>query len=70
MTTISAEMALPGLGGYWLDRQLGTSMVFLILGVLLGLAAGMWHLLRLASEIPSGRNGHTGGHGSRPPGPH
>lgn len=55
VTTIAVEMALPGLGGYWLDRRLGTRMVFLMLGVALGFAMGMWHLMKLA-KAASGRN--------------
>jgi hypothetical protein len=47
VTTIAVEMALPGLGGHWLDRRLGTGMVFLLVGVALGFAMGMWHLLKL-----------------------
>jgi hypothetical protein len=34
--TISAEMVVPGLIGYWLDQRLGTRVLFL----LIGLAAG------------------------------
>jgi hypothetical protein len=30
--TISAEMVVPGLLGYWLDQQLGTRALFLLLG--------------------------------------
>lgn len=48
VTTIAAEMALPGLGGHWIDQRLGTKMVFLLLGVAFGFAIGMWHLLKLA----------------------
>lgn len=47
-TTVAAEMALPGLGGYWLDERLGTGMVWLLVGVAVGFAVGFWHLLRLA----------------------
>ena len=47
VTTVAAEMALPSLGGYWIDQRLGTKAVFLVLGALFGLALGIWHLLRL-----------------------
>ncbi len=47
ITTISLEMALPALGGSWLDQKLGTKVLFLILGSVLGFAAGFWHLLKL-----------------------
>jgi len=49
VTTISLEMVLPGLIGFWIDRQLGTVMVFLVLGVIVGMTAGMIHLVRLTS---------------------
>jgi F0F1-type ATP synthase assembly protein I len=39
-------MVIPGILGYWVDRQLGTLMVFLVLGVVLGMASGMVHLIR------------------------
>lgn len=51
VTTIAMEMALPGLGGHWLDRRLGTGMVFLLVGVVFGFALGMWHLLRLTRAL-------------------
>ncbi len=47
---ISLEMVIPGLDGLWIDRQLGTVMVFLVLGVILGMTAGMVHLVRLAAS--------------------
>ncbi|MBN1910796.1 MAG: AtpZ/AtpI family protein [Pirellulales bacterium] len=48
VTTIGLEMALPALAGHWLDQRLGTKLVFLLLGTVLGFATGMWHLLKLA----------------------
>ena len=50
VTTIALEMALPGLGGFWLDQKLGTRFVFVIIGVVLGFGSGMLHLVRLAGE--------------------
>ena len=39
-------------GGWWLDRQLGTLPVFLIVGALLGLAGGFLHVVRkLAPDL-------------------
>jgi F0F1-type ATP synthase assembly protein I len=49
--TIAAEMAVPALAGWWIDQQLGTKVVFLILGVALGFAAGIWHLVHLARQL-------------------
>jgi len=50
ITTISLSMALPGVGGIWIDNNLGTMPVFIILGVVLGFALGMYQLLQIASE--------------------
>lgn len=35
-------------GGYWLDRWLGTSPWFFLIGFVLGLAAGMINVFRAA----------------------
>lgn len=51
VTTIALEMALPGLFGLWIDRQLGTVLVFLVLGVMLGMTVGMLHLVRMAKTL-------------------
>lgn len=50
ITGIGLTIALPGLGGYWLDGRLGTGFAFTIVGLFLGMAAGMVSLLRVASE--------------------
>jgi F0F1-type ATP synthase assembly protein I len=47
LTAIGLEMALPGAGGLWLDLKLGTSPLFLVIGVVLGFVAGLWQLLRI-----------------------
>jgi ATP synthase protein I len=54
LTGIALEMALPGLGGYGLDRWLGTEPVLLIVGVFLGFGIGMWQLLLLAKTGSKG----------------
>jgi hypothetical protein len=36
VTTISLEMVLPGLAGYWLDTRLETGVVFLLVGFAVG----------------------------------
>ncbi len=55
--TFAVAVALFTLGGWWLDEQLGTRAVFLILGFLLGATGGMLHLLaRLApGMLPFGK---------------
>ena len=51
ITSISMEMVVPGLIGYYLlDRWLGTKVVFLILGLILGLVGGMWQLIKLTKQ--------------------
>ena len=50
LIAIGLEMALPAAGGYWLDLRIGTSPVFVILGAMLGFAAGMFHLLQIARQ--------------------
>ena len=46
---VSLEMVLPGLAGYWLDLQLGTVVVFMVIGMAVGCTGGMWHLMRMIS---------------------
>lgn len=50
LMTIALEMALPAAGGYWLDHRIGTSPIFVIVGVILGFVAGMLHLLQIARQ--------------------
>jgi len=51
ITSISMEMVLPGLIGYYLlDRWLGTKVLFLILGLILGFVGGIWQLIRLTKQ--------------------
>ena len=57
VTGIAMEMALPPLGGIWLDRRLGMRLpIFLVAGVLLGFAAAMIQLCQLARA--SARRNH------------
>lgn len=58
---ISASMALPALGGYWLDTKLGTKIVFLCLGAAVGMALGMVLLLGLVRRKPSVTQRKPGG---------
>lgn len=45
--TVSLEMVLPGLAGWWLDGWLGWPPVLTIFGFIGGLVLGMWHLLAM-----------------------
>lgn len=47
VTSISAEMVVPALLGYWVGEWLGATVVFLTLGATIGLVGGTWHLIRL-----------------------
>ena len=46
--TISLEMVVPGLAGYWLDQQLGTIVLFMLIGFALGMTAAVLHLTKIA----------------------
>jgi F0F1-type ATP synthase assembly protein I len=39
------------LGGYWIDQQLGTLPVFLLIGLFVGLAAGSLAVYRIISRF-------------------
>jgi F0F1-type ATP synthase assembly protein I len=56
VTTIALEMVVPGVIGLWIDRQLGTVLVFLVLGVALGMTTGVIHLVRLATPSDRGES--------------
>ena len=45
--TISLEMVLPGLVGYWLDTKLGTKALFMLAGFALGSLVAMKQLLSM-----------------------
>lgn len=51
-------MVVPGLIGLWIDRQLGTVMVFLVLGMVLGMTTAIWHLVRLGASIEQNGPSH------------
>jgi F0F1-type ATP synthase assembly protein I len=58
ITTVALEMVLPAVGGGYLDKWLGTGYWALI-GVVLGMAVGMWHLL-LMTRSKGNRKGKSG----------
>ncbi len=53
ITTISMEMVIPALLGYWLDQKLGTQAVFVLLGAIAGMTLGLWHLLQITASPPA-----------------
>ena len=56
ITTVALEMVLPAIGGAWLDKRFGTQYWALV-GVVLGMVVGMWHLLQMTrpKNGPSGK---------------
>ena len=48
--TISLEMSLPGVLGFWLDGRWGTGGLFTVLGVVVGFSVGMLQLVKLAKS--------------------
>ena len=58
-TSVAASVGLPLLGGYLLDRWLGTEPVFLLAGVVVGLVAA-WHTLtELGEGFGAARSGKS-----------
>jgi|GEM_PF-911416 len=53
ITTVCLEMVLPAVGGVWLDERYGTSF-WVVVGVLVGGALGLWHLLQLTKPKAKG----------------
>lgn len=60
ITTVALEMVLPAVGGGYLDRRLGTNYWALV-GVVLGVIVGLWHLLQLTKSAERRRKGKSGG---------
>ena len=65
ITTIALQMALPPLGGAWLDSIYGTSPWLVCIGALLGFATGMLQLLKLAKTSSTRYNGQRDDHRER-----
>jgi F0F1-type ATP synthase assembly protein I len=52
VTSIALEFALPPLLGSWADRAWGITPWLTVLGAVLGFAASLLHILRLAQPRP------------------
>lgn len=50
ISNLGIEMALPILLGVWLDHLLGTVVVFLLLGIFLGMAIAVLQLIKIVRE--------------------
>ncbi len=48
--TVSIEMVLPGLIGYWIDQKLNTVALFMLIGFTIGITAAVWHLIKMTSR--------------------
>ena len=67
ITTVALEMALPAIGGGYLDKRFGTKY-WALAGVVLGFVVGMWHLLQMTKVTGSKRSvggGDKGDEGDR-----
>jgi hypothetical protein len=47
---VAMEMVLPMLAGHWLDKKLGTVVLFLLIGLGLGCTAAVVHLMQMISS--------------------
>lgn len=47
VTTIALEMVVPPVVGHWLDQKLGTWALFVSLGAIFGMTAGLLHLIQM-----------------------
>jgi F0F1-type ATP synthase assembly protein I len=60
ITSVGLKFGLPPLLGALLDRRLGSSPLALLVGALLGFAAGMFDILQIAREGSRPRPGSAG----------
>lgn len=64
ITTVALEMVIPAVGGGYLDQRLGTQYWALV-GVVVGMVVGIWHLLQMTRPKTGGkgtsRKGTSGG---------
>ena len=48
---VSLVAVVPALLGYWLDRRIGSKVVFTLIGAALGMALGGWQLAQLVRQL-------------------
>ena len=51
---IAAAILVPALGGVWVDGKAGTAPLFLLIGLLLGVAVAFYGTYRMASGFLAG----------------
>jgi len=51
ISTISLMAVLPAVGGYFVDLWLNTKIVFLLIGLALGMTVGFFQLLKLVKKL-------------------
>lgn len=51
ITTISLVSVLPAVGGYFIDKWLGTEVIFLLLGLALGMTAAGFQMASLVKRL-------------------
>jgi F0F1-type ATP synthase assembly protein I len=62
--TVSLEMVLPGMFGYWVDQKLGKEPLFTMIGFVLGVTAAIWHLIQMTSSEKNNGLSSEGGRSS------
>ena len=53
--TVSVEMVVPGMVGYWIDQKLETRVLFTLFGIAIGVTLGIWHLIRMTKQAEDNR---------------
>ncbi len=61
ITAISVQMVAPGIVGYLVDRKLETKALFTLIGFAIGMALGMWQLVRVAQSSNQNNQEQNGG---------
>ncbi|MDZ5711246.1 AtpZ/AtpI family protein [Jeotgalibacillus haloalkalitolerans] len=54
LSQLTGSVLIGIFGGRWLDRQTETEPLFMIIGLLLGLSAGIYAMLRTVKQFDSG----------------
>ncbi len=51
ITTISLTAVLPAVGGYFIDNWLGTKIVFILIGLAIGMTGAGFQLMNLVKKL-------------------